>query len=88
MRDKLDGLPQAGISITEDWVDYIITKLAAMAGVSWVSMVRGMDLVEWYDIAYGYSIVHRSEINLLGLALGLKSHCTVRSFTFKVHSMS
>jgi hypothetical protein len=81
--NKFDGLPQLPQArISEDWVDYIITKLAKMAGQSWVQMVHGMAVVEWCDIAQGYSAVvcHSPISNLLGLALGLKSNCTVRSF--------
>jgi hypothetical protein len=87
---KSEQLPQAGISIIEDWVDCIIMKPGKMAEQSWMSMVRGMELEEWYDIAQGYSaMVHRyPRSNLLELGLGLKSHCTIRSFIVNVHLMS
>jgi hypothetical protein len=85
LRNNCEAVPQAGMSITEDWIDYIITKLGKMAEQSWMSMVHGMELEEWYDIAQGYSAVVplSPRSNLLELALGLKNHCTVRSFIGK-----
>ncbi len=89
--NNLGSFRLADMSIAEDWVDYIITKLGKKTKQSWMSMIGGMTLVEWFDIAYGYSaVVHslRSSSDLMGLALVLKRHCTVCSFIVKMHSMS
>jgi hypothetical protein len=55
-----------------------------------MSILHVVGREEWYDIAQGYTTIacRSPRSNLLELSLGLESHCTVRSFIVKVHSLS